>query len=206
MSRDIEAARTEAFQLIHRHLRHSGIGLGVPGIEPLPAAPVPTLADLMAESDLLGPLAPDERGLFAEHFACVHYDPGQVLVQQGEMPDAVFLVCRGTVDVTRTDANGTRVLLRASPADLIGAMPLIMGMPALFTATALTPVSAYRLDRASIAAVMRIRPDLAKSLEAQARRGSAWIRCETEAGTDATATRSDLLLTRLRQFLHRLNA
>ena len=67
-SRDIETARTEAFELIHRHLRHAGIGLGAPGIEPLPAAPVPTLADLMAESDLLGHLAPDERGVFAEHF------------------------------------------------------------------------------------------------------------------------------------------
>jgi small-conductance mechanosensitive channel/CRP-like cAMP-binding protein len=206
MSRDIEAARTEAFELIHRHLRHAGIGLGVPGIEPLPAATVPTLADLMAESDLLGPLAPDERGLFAEHFACVDCDAGQVLVQQGEAPEAVFLIAKGTIDVTRTDAHGTRVLLRASPADSIAAMPLIMGMPALFTATALTPVSAYRLDKESIAAVLRIRPDLSKSLERQARRGSAWIRCETEANIHATGARSDLLLTRLRQFLHRLNA
>jgi small-conductance mechanosensitive channel/CRP-like cAMP-binding protein len=206
MSRDIEAARTEAFGLIHRHLRHAGIGLGAPGIKPLPAVPLPTLADLMAESDLLGQLAPDERGLFAEHFACVHYDAGEVLVQQGEVPGAIFLIAAGTVDVTRTDEHGSRVLLRASPADSIAAMPLIMGMSALFRATALTPVSAYRLNKASIAALIRTRPDLSESLEVQARRGSAWIRCETEANLDASAGKSDLLLTRLRQFLHRLNA
>jgi CRP-like cAMP-binding protein len=204
--RDIEAARTEALGLIHRHLRHGGIGLGVPGVEPLPAAPVPTLADLMAETDMLGPLAPDERGLFAEHFEAVHFDTGDVIVRQNDQPDAVFLIATGTVDVTRTDAHGTRVLLRASPADTIGAMAMILGMPALFTATALTPIAAYRIDKASIAAVMRIRPELSNSFEAQAHRGNAWIRCETEAQTDNTTRGPDMLLARLRQFLHRLNA
>ena len=64
---------------------------------------------------------------------------------------------------------------------------MILGQTALFTATAMTPVTAYRLDKASIAAVMRIRPELSKSLEAQARRGNAWIRCETEANLKAPA-------------------
>jgi small-conductance mechanosensitive channel/CRP-like cAMP-binding protein len=204
-SRDIESARTEAFGLIHRHLRYAGIGLGAPGIEPLPTAPVPTLADLMAESDLLGALAPDERGVFAEHFEAANYETGEILVRQDEPPEAIFLIATGTVDVTRTDANGARVLLRASPADSIAAMPMIMGRTSLFTATAMTPVTAYRLDKDSIAAVMRIRPDLSKSLEAQARRGSAWIRCETEANLERTVDRSDVLLTRLRHFLQRLN-
>ena len=108
-------------------------------------------------------------------------------MQQNEPPEAIFLIASGTVDITRTDANGTRVLLRASPADSIAAMPMILGQTALFTATAMTPVTAYRLDQASIAAVMRIRPELSKSLEAQARRGSAWIRCETEANLETPA-------------------
>lgn len=205
-SRDIEAARTEAYGLIHRHLRYAGIGLAAPGIDPLPAAPAPSLADLMAESDLLGQLAPDERGLFAEHFAAMHFEAGEVLVQQGKAPEAIFLIATGTVDVTRRDADGTRVLLRASPADSIAAVPMIMGMPALFTAIAMTPVTTYCLDKASIAAVMRIRPDLSDSLEAQARRGSAWIRCETEANVEVTHERSEMLLGRLRAFLQKLNA
>jgi small-conductance mechanosensitive channel/CRP-like cAMP-binding protein len=205
MSRDIESARSEAYGLIHRHLRYAGIGLAAPGIDPLPAAAVPTLADLMADSDLLGQLAPDERGLFAEHFAATHYDADDVLIKQGDMPEAVLLIATGTVDVSRTDANGTRMLLRASPSDSIGAVPLILEKPALFTATALTPVMAYRLDRASIAAVMRVRPDLSKSLEALAKRGGSWIRCETDANTEVTPQRSDMLLDRFRHFLQRLN-
>ena len=183
-SRDIEPARTEALSLIHRHLRHAGIGLGVEGIAPLPPAPCPTLADVMAESDLFGRLAPDERGLFAEHFAAETYDAGATLVSQNEMPKAVFLIAGGTVELTRQEDNGTHMLMRASPGDSICAMAMIAGMPSLFTATALTPVSAYSLNVELIAAVLRIRPELAASLEAQARRGSAWMRCETEAHDD----------------------
>ncbi|HVY14664.1 MAG TPA: mechanosensitive ion channel family protein [Rhodopila sp.] len=206
MSRDIEAARTEALTLIHRHLRSCGIGLGAPGVDPLPAAPPPTLADVIADSDLLGALPPDQRALFADHFEVRHYDAGAIMVRQGETPDAVFLIARGTVDVTRTDAQGTRILLRASPADSIAGMALMTGMPSLFTATALTPVLAYRLDRASIAAMMRIKPELTQSLEAQAKRGNAWIRCETEAHVEDNHGRPEMLLVRLRQFLRKLNA
>jgi CRP-like cAMP-binding protein len=84
-------------------------------------------------------------------------------------------------------------------------MALLTGVPSFYTATALTPVEAYRLDKASIAAVMRVRPDLSKSLETQAKRGYAWIRCEAPAHSDDNAERPDMLLTRVRQFLHRLN-
>ena len=113
VSRDIEAARTEALSLIHRHLRHAGIGLGVAGIAPLPPASCPTLADVMAESDLFGQLAPEERGLFAQHFAVEEYGTGETLVCQNQMPKAVFLIACGTVELTRQDANGTRVLMCA---------------------------------------------------------------------------------------------
>jgi small-conductance mechanosensitive channel/CRP-like cAMP-binding protein len=205
MSRDIEGARTEAFSLVHRHLRHAGIGLGIPGVEPLPPVPVPTLADLMTESDLLGQLAPDERGAFAEYFEATHYEAGQILVRQDALPDALFLIASGTVDASRTDKLGTQVLLRASPADSIAAMSLLTGVPSVYSATAMTPVMAYRLDKASIAAVMRVKPDLSKSLEAQAKRGSAWIRCEASTHADDDTGRPDMLLTRVRQFLHRLN-
>ena len=206
VSRDIEPARTEALTLIHRHLRHAGISLGIEGRAPPPPVSCPTLTDVMAESDLFGRLAPDERGLFAEHFFAETYDPGETLVSQNEMPKAVLLIAGGTVELTRQKDNRTHMLMRASPGDSICAMALIAGMPSLFTATALTPVSAYSLNVESIAAVMRIKPELAASLEAQARRGSAWIRCETEAHDDIMTDRSDMLLARLRQFLRRLNA
>ena len=75
------------------------------------------------------------------------------------------------------------------------------------TATALTSVTAYSLSRTAIATVLRARPTLAGSLEAQAKRGQVWLRCEAAAHEqEEMMQKPDLLLARLRQFLHRLNA
>jgi small-conductance mechanosensitive channel len=201
ISRDIEPARTEALALMHRHLRFAGIGLGVEGVTPLPHAPRPTLADIMAESDLLGQLPDDERHVFAEHFVAKTFEAGETLVRQNDVPKVVFMIASGTVELTRDGDLGPHVLMRASPGDSISAMALIAGMPSPFTATALTPVSTYRLEADSIAAALRKQPALATSLEAQAKRGPAWLRCEAEVHEEVLSGPPDMLLSRLRQFL-----
>jgi len=204
-SRLIPAARTEILGLVHRHLRYAGIALSVSGVAPLTAAPVPTLADLMAASDFFGPLTPEERGLFTEHFVAISREQGETLLREGEMPDAVYLLAGGTIELTRGSGVGRRMVLRASPGDSVGMMALITGSPLSSTATTLTPVTATVLDKDAIAAVLRSRPGLASSLEAQARRGQAWLRCELDAHEHREIAKSDMMLDRLRGFLHRLN-
>ena len=205
-SEDVRPARTEMLGQIHRHLRHCGIGFGVGGVAPVPSPPVPSIAELLAESDMFRALAPEELGLFAEHFVPVMAEQGETLIREGEMPEAVFLLSRGTVEVSRGEGSRRQVLLFASPGDSLGMIGLITGIASLVTATALTPVAGYRLDKTSIAAVLRIRPAIAGSLEAQAKRGHAWLRCEVAAQEqEQMMQKPDMLLDRLRQFLHRLN-
>jgi CRP-like cAMP-binding protein len=202
---DIASARTEMLSKVHRHLRHAGISLSVSGIAPLPSASVPTIAEVMAESDLFGPLAPDERALLGEHFVVVDREPGETLIREGEMPEALFLLTAGTVELTRGEGAGRQAVLRSSPGDSVGMLALITGRPALLTATALTPVTAYSLGKADIAKVIRARPGLATSLEAQAKRGQSWLRCEVAAHENEQIEKPGMLLSRLRQFLQRLN-
>jgi small-conductance mechanosensitive channel/CRP-like cAMP-binding protein len=202
---EIAAARTEMLSLVHRHLRHAGISLGISGIAPPPSASVPTIAELMVESDLFGPLAPDERALFREHFCAVALEAGETLTREGELPEALFLIAAGTVELTRNEHGGKRVLLRASPGDSVGMISLMTGSASLVTATALTPVAAYSLDKRGIASVLRAHPGLAASLEAQARRGQAWLRCEAAAHENEQIEKPDMLVSRLRHFLQRIN-
>jgi hypothetical protein len=54
--------------------------------------------------------------------------------------------------------------------------------------------------------VLRAHPGLATSLEAQAKRGQAWLRCEAAAHENEQIEKPDMLLSRLRHFLQRLNA
>jgi hypothetical protein len=65
--------------------------------------------------------------------------------------------------------------------------------------------AAYRLDRPAIATLMRVKPELSQGLETQARRGTAWIRCESQTSAEKTDDHPELLLVRLQQFLHRLS-
>lgn len=205
VSSEIAAARTEMLTQVHRHLHYAGILLAVSGIAPLPSASVPTIAALVAESDLFGQLAPDEQALFAEHMVPVVHERGETLIREGEMPEALFLLAAGAVELARGEGDGKRVLLRASPGDSVGMIILLAGTASVVTATTLTPVSAYRLDTASIATVLRARPELATSLEAQAQRGRGWIRCEAAAHENEQLEKPDMLLGRLRQFLRRLD-
>jgi CRP-like cAMP-binding protein len=166
---------------------------------------VPTLADLLAASDVFGSLAPEERDLFADHFVSTRYEQGETLLREGEMPDAVYLLAGGTIELTRGSGVNRRVVLRASPGDSVGMRALITGNPLSATATALTPVTAYSLDKDAIAAVLRIHPGLASSLEVQAKRGQAWLRCEVEPHEQQETAKPDMVIDRLREFLHRLN-
>jgi CRP-like cAMP-binding protein len=122
------------------------------------------------------------------------------------MPEALFLLAAGTVEVAHGEGARKRVLLRASPGDSVGMISLITGTASIATSTALTPVSAYRLEKAGIAAVLRACPAVATSLEAQAKRGLAWLQCEAAAHQADQIEKPEMLIARVRQFLRRLNA
>ena len=203
---DIPAARTEMLSLIHCHLRHAGIALGVSGIAVPPAARIVTIEQLLAESDVFGGLMSVERSELSEHFERVMYEPGEALIREGEMPEALFLLATGTVEVTRGEGSSKRVLLRSSPGDSVGMAGFITGDASLITATPLTSVVAYSLNKAAIAEVIKARPSVATSLEMQAKRGQVWLRCEVMTHELNQMEQPDILIERLRRFLRRLNS
>ena len=205
-SGEMATARTEMLSRVHRHLRHAGIALGVAGVaQPKPVAP-PTITELLASSDAFGGLKPDEQDLLAGQFVACARHCGETLLVEGEEPQALFLLAAGTVEMTKREGGGTpRVLLRASPGDSVGMIALIIGGPSRVTATALTALKTYRLDKAGIAAALRERPELTANLEALAQRGLAWLECEVAAHADPHIERPEMLISRVRQFLHRLD-
>jgi small-conductance mechanosensitive channel/CRP-like cAMP-binding protein len=203
-SGEIATARTEMLSKMHRHLRHAGIALGIAGVATPPPVAAPSLAELLEQSDMFGALTSEEQKVLEAQFVATSRKSGETLLRKGEVPEAVFLLISGTVEMTIDTGGPPRVLLRASPGDSVGMIALIIGGPSEVTATALTALEAYRLDKVGIAAALRERPELAASLEALAKRGLAWLRCEAAAHTDTRIEQPEMLLSRLRQFLHRL--
>jgi small-conductance mechanosensitive channel/CRP-like cAMP-binding protein len=203
-SSQLGAARTELYTKIHRHLRHAGIALAVEGIATLPPVIVPTPAKLLAESDLFGVIDPVQRDLLAQHFTAIRLPQGDELIEKGATPEALFIIAAGTVEITVDGLNGPRVVHRMSPGEALGAIGLITGTPFVVTATALTPIKAYRLDKGAIAAAIKASPDLSDALEALAQRGQEVLRHDAAAHEDIHMAHPEMFLSRLRGFLRLL--
>jgi small-conductance mechanosensitive channel len=200
----LTAARAELFTQIHRHLRYAGIALAVAGSATPPTVQVPTLGQLLEQSDLFSVINSPERDFLAEHFSPQWLQPADTLIREGDMPEALFLVASGTAEITRSGPGGPRVVYRLGPGETLGAVGLITGSPYTATATALTPLKVYRLDKIAITAAIKSRPELATGLEALAQRGQAILSQSAVAFQDTHLDQPGMFLPRLRHFLHLL--
>ncbi len=205
-SDQLEPARSELYAQIHRHLRHAGIALAVAGLAALPSVPVPTPLDLLERSELFGDIEAEQRDLLARHFQPVWLQPGDTLIEEGALPEALFVIASGAVEVTVDTAGTPRVVYRMSPGESLGALALITGKSYGATATALTPLKAYRIDRADIDAAIKAMPKLAEGLDALAQRAQAIQRRSAAAHEEADPGRPELFLSKLRNFLHLLGS
>jgi small-conductance mechanosensitive channel/CRP-like cAMP-binding protein len=199
-------ARTELLTEIHRHLRYNGIAVAVAGSAAVQRVPVPTPAQLLEQSDLFGVIEPLQRDLLAGHFNTIALQPGETLIQQGGEPDALYVLASGAAEITIAEPGGPRVVHRMSPGESLGAIGLITGAHYAATATALTPVKAYRLDKDAIAAAIKAEPDLAIALEEIAQRGQAALRRDAVAHEDEKRGHSEVFLAGLRNLVHLLQS
>jgi small-conductance mechanosensitive channel/CRP-like cAMP-binding protein len=204
-SSQLTQAHHELLTEVHRHLRHSGIGLAVTDRALTPAV-VPSPVDLLEQSDLFGAIDAAQRGLLASHLKPIWLKPGETLIRAGGEPDALYIVASGATEITVTGPTGPRVVHRMRPGESLGAVGLITGAKYAATATALTPVMAYRLDKDAISAAIKVQPELAKGLEALAQRGQAALSQDAAAHEKDRHEQPDMLLSRIRNFIHVLQS
>ncbi len=183
----------------------SADGLAVAGSAAVSPASVPTPAQILAQSELFGVVDAAERDVLAQHFKAQRLQAGDTLVREGEPAEALFVLASGTVEVTVSEAGRTRVVGRMSPGASIGASGLIIGSSYGATATALTRINVFRLDREDISAAMKGHPALASALEALAARGLAALRGDAAARDEVKQAQPEMLQSRLRTLLRLLN-
>jgi small-conductance mechanosensitive channel/CRP-like cAMP-binding protein len=201
----LAAARTEILTELHRHLRHAGIGFALaPGETTLTSPPPPTPADILTQSDLFGTLGPKERALLAMHFQEAWLAAEEPLFVEGGTPEYLFLIASGVVEIARQRPSGRHVIRRMSPGESLGAIGLITGAPYSATATALTPVKVFRLNKADISAAIATAPELAVGLEELAHRSQLVLARDAAAEDFHTQGPPAELRTRLRNFLRLL--
>jgi signal transduction histidine kinase len=106
----------------------------------------------LRRSKLFAELPDEDVNALARASRRIDLEPGQVLIEEGSPPDAMFVVTSGELEVTR-GATGTPLLLNVvGPGDLIGELGVAHGRPRSATVRARTPASlrciaAIALDR-----------------------------------------------------------
>jgi CRP-like cAMP-binding protein len=117
---------------------------------------------------------------------------GAVIVREGEPGDELYIICRGTVEVGRSNKSGQRAVLSIlRDGDFFGEMALLRSEPRSATVRAVAPTLLLVLSRASAKALMKRHPKLRASLEAAAvarSSESTTIQLETTATEDGEPT------------------
>lgn len=80
------------------------------------------------------------------------FDEGQMVIRQGETPDAMYVVMSGLVEVVRDEGGETRKLVELSRGCLFGEVEMIDLIPRNASVKALKPTKARRIDAESFRA------------------------------------------------------
>jgi len=95
----------------------------------------------------------------AQHLRTVLYPAGELIFEQGEAGDCLFLVLAGTVRISIKGREGRQeTLIVIGEGDFFGEMALIDRSPRSATATAVEPCMLAALDIAGLNALMSVAP------------------------------------------------
>jgi ATP-binding cassette subfamily B protein len=114
-------------------------------------------------------LLPDAaRALVVHSFVPASFPFGSVIVREGEVADAFYVLVSGRARALKQDEHGEEVSLGFLQAgDSFGEMALLDGAPRSATVRASSDVVAMRLDRSVFEALLRVHPELRVYFELQ---------------------------------------
>jgi CRP-like cAMP-binding protein len=104
------------------------------------------LAGSFGRTDYL-PLAPADLAALSAAGEYVDKYPGTHLFKENAESVAAFVIQQGEVELYRDRGEGRRVVARVGEGATIGDIAMFRGHPYISSARALTPVTAFRLDR-----------------------------------------------------------
>ncbi|MFA6961483.1 MAG: glucose-6-phosphate dehydrogenase [Opitutaceae bacterium] len=94
------------------------------------------------------------------------FSPGETIIKAGDTAGEMYLICRGSVEVTDTAG---RSLKRLSEGEYFGEIGLLMPTPRTANVKAITQCDLFVLDRSDFHRIMRDNPQFADSVAALAK-------------------------------------
>lgn len=123
------------------------------------------LANLMRHSAVLSAVPPSSRGDLLARFGSATFEPGDVLVREGDDQGMLYLLASGRVRVLGRDAEGDQVLIaQLGPGDVVGEISLVLRRPANADVVATHRTVCLTLSRDALHEAMREHPALLAQL------------------------------------------
>jgi CRP-like cAMP-binding protein len=119
----------------------------------------------LASAALFRGVDPSDAAQWCARLESWHFSAGQLIFEQGDPGDLLYIIVTGKVKVGCSSADGRENLLSIlGPSDMFGEMSLLDPGPRMSTATALTDVEAVAMDRAMLREWIAARPEVAEQL------------------------------------------
>jgi CRP/FNR family transcriptional regulator len=123
-----------------------------------------TLDEAMAASPLFAPLDQHDRERIIWRMTLARFDPGEVIVRQGDTATAFYLILSGEVEVTHApgaEMSAVTSLARLGPGDVFGEMALLDDGTRSSSVSARAPTRCALLSRWDFREELRRSPEVA---------------------------------------------
>ncbi len=203
-------AKSELFDMIFRHAAAAGIRLAAPASSSIMLPEQAARPDnsetprlLLEHLPIFAPLSAAERVALAQGMKQRTYAAGDVLVAQGTIAHALFILASGVLSAYQGVGTKATEVLRLAPGDCFGQASILTGAATGFEVRAVTAAVVYEIAKADIAPILKERPAIAQELgQILARREAAGeARMEQDAEPDLPSDRlAARLAERVRSF------
>jgi CRP-like cAMP-binding protein len=90
-----------------------------------------------------------------------HFRAGEVVFEEGQPSETLFVIQTGSVELVRQGPEGERLVARHGPGELIGEISVLLGQPRTSRAIATTEARLLQLDRGTFESMCVDRPEIA---------------------------------------------
>jgi CRP-like cAMP-binding protein len=115
---------------------------------------------MLERVELFAGLEPAAREAVAERLSEADFEPGELLVREGDAGTGLFLIVDGTADVI----HDGRTIATLGPGDFVGELSVLDRRPRLANVIARTPIRSLALASWDLESLIRQDPAIAMSL------------------------------------------
>ena len=159
--------------------------------------------EILHSNTLFDELSSNSLSQLADATRLAHYAAGEVIIQQGDPGDCLYIIHQGEVVVSKLTEDGTEIELGRLGTDAyFGEFSLMTGEPRSATVTAHQACDLLVIDKAALAPILEASPDLAIHMSdtLAERRAHRNLKLELSQRPTPLPEQRAALLTRIKEF------